>query len=431
MAQNIYREVLRLAGSIEDPYLRAVTYARIGYYLYRAREPSYKEAFARALNAVASIENPLFLVKSLIEVGTFFARIGSKTADKIFHQAYESIRAFPQPLKDELLGELSLRLVELGKASDAQFYATEIENPVKRNDVLLKVLHSYLHADNLRKAKGLLNAITEEPWHSIASFEVLKEHLRREEFGSAIRVLSELESDYWLGEAMKTVAGYLKKSDVPPETYEKFVNIALGMSPEKQEEVLRALLIGLAVQGEVNFILGILQRLGEDARKNLIGAIVVAISDRPEVLLEFLQKGPRRDDLYTKVMDELLGRRPDEDYIEIVKFIGDNTRSEKTLVKVVRYLSKLGEFEKAWKLASKVDDPYLRSLAFGGIAVEKLKKNDIGGAIDAALEVRDKHWGSWLLSEILAKILELQTEEVLSEDLENRAEEHRALWERD
>ena len=430
MAPNIYREVLRLAGSIEDPYLRAVTYARIGYYLYRAREPSYREAFARALKAVASIENPLFLVKALIEVGTFFARTGSKTADKIFHQAYESIRAFPQPLKDELLGELSLRLVELGKVADAQFYATEISNPVKRNDVLLKVLYAYLQAGNLRKAKALLNSITEEPWRSIASFEVLKEHLRREEFGSAIRVLSELESDYWLGEAMKTVASYLKRSDVPPGTYEKFVDMALGMPPERQEEVLKSLLVGLAVQGEVDFILSVLRRLGEETRRNLLEAIVVAIADRPEVLLEFLKKGPGREDLYAKVMDELLGKEPDREYLEVVKFIGDKTRSERTLVKVVRYLSKLGEFEKAWELASRIEDPYLRSLAFGGIAVEKLKGNDIDGAIDAALEVRDKRWGSWLLSEILAKILELQTGETVSEDLENRAKEHRALWER-
>jgi hypothetical protein len=431
MSSDVYREALRLAGSIEDPYLRAITYAKIGYYMYRAKNPLYKQAFSRALSAIASIENPLFLVRALMEVGTFFARIGSKTADKVFHQAYDLLGTFPVPLRDELLGELVLRLIELGKPSDAVFYATEIGNPIKRNDILLKILHAHLKEGNLRKARKLLDAITEEPWHSIAAFEILKEHLRREEFGSAIRIISELESDYWLGEAMRIVASHLKKANVPPETYEKFVDIALGMPPEKQSWVLKSLLVGMAVQGEVDLVLGVLRRLGEKPAESISLEIIPVLADRPGILLQFVRDYPFNPEaIYAKVMDELLEKKLDEEHVEVVRLVGEKTTSERTLVKVVRYLSKLHSFDDAWEFASRIRDPYLRSLAFGGIAVEKLKENDIDGAIDAALEVRDKRWGSWLLAEILTKILELQTGESVSEDLEHSAERQRALWEK-
>ncbi len=99
---------------------------------------------------------------------------------------------------------------------------------------------------------------------------------------------------------------------------------------------------------------------------------------------------------------------------------------------MVTYLSKLGEFDEALRSAELVRGNYLRSLAFGSIAVSKLKSGDIdGGAIDAALEVKDPKWGgSWLLSEILTKILELQAGGEVSEDIEERAELQRNLWEK-
>lgn len=58
MSVDVYRGALKLASSIRDEYLRAVTYARIGYYMYRSRNPGYKEAFKYAFNAAGSIDNP-------------------------------------------------------------------------------------------------------------------------------------------------------------------------------------------------------------------------------------------------------------------------------------------------------------------------------------------------------------------------------------
>lgn len=431
MSADLYNEVLYLTRSIKDPYLRAITYARIGYYMHRAKNPRYKDAFTRALKAVASIDNPILIVKALIEVAAYLGKTGSRSASKTFVQAYESIKTFPQPLKDDMLGELVRRLLELGRTDDAFFYAKEIENSIKRNDALLKILHRYIEKDNLRKARLILELIEDEPWHSIAAYEVLKEHLKREEFGTAIRVLSEFKSDYWLGEAMKTVAVHLKKAEVPEGTYEKFVDVALSISSSVGFEALTSFLVGVASQGEIDFVVEVLSRVPRELHPELLESIVLAILDRPELLERLLDGlvGDEKELAMNFILDALLERRPDVEYHALVKRIGSETDSEKLIVKVVRYLSKLHAYEDAAEFASKALDPYLRSLAFGSIAVEKLKESDIDGAIDAALEVKDPRWGSWLLSEILAKILEIHVGGEVKEDIEERAEAQRKLWE--
>ncbi|NJE03580.1 hypothetical protein [Thermococcus sp. MV11] len=431
MAADVYREALRLAADIRDKYLRAVTYAKIGYYMYKARKPEYGTAFKYAFNAASSIENPVLMVRALLEIGTYLWLTGSKTARKVFGQAHDAIVEFPDAVRDDLLNELVMRLLELGLVDDALFYVSDIKDTVKRNDLLLRILRVYLKRGNMRKAAMIIGQIDEEPWHSIAAIEAIKEHLKREEFGSAIRVLSELRSEYWLGEAMKEVAIYLKTSDVPKATYEKFVDIALSLSGEAGSDVLNSLLIGLGSQGELEFVMGILKKLPEEQRWKVLEGIVRASADKVDILKRLLGllKGEEYERMAVFVMDQLLSRPVDGGYAELVKSIGERTKEDAVLVKVATYLSKLGDFEKAWKFASRVRGHYLRSLAFGSIAVAKLKAGDIDGAIDAALEVRDPKWGSWLLSEILTKILELQAKGEVLEDIHERAEYQKSLWE--
>jgi len=432
MQGDVYKEAFRLASTIRDKYLRAVTYAKIGYYAYRGKNALYRDAFKYALNAAGSIDNPVLLAKALIEIGTYLSKVNSKTFRKTFHQAYELVLTFPQPMKDDLLEAIATRLLELGVPDDALFYASDIEDDVKRNDLLLKILRVYLREGKMRKAALIVKQIKDEPWHSIGALETVKTHLKREEFGSTIRVLSEIKSDYWLGEAMKEVAIYLKNSDVPRATYEKFVDIALGMSTETGFDVLRSLLIGLAVQGELGFVMDIIGRLPDEQRANILEGVARAVADKAEVLSELVDavEGEEFEDVARIVMDKLLERTVSEEYVPIVTRIGEKTSDDATVVKVVTYLAKAGEFEKAWEFAQRVRGNYLRSLAFGSIAVARLKNGDIDGAIDAALEVKDVRWGSWLLSEILTKVLELQTEGRLSEDIEERARHQRALWDR-
>ncbi|ASJ11880.1 hypothetical protein [Thermococcus thioreducens] len=432
MPLDVYREALRLASDIRDKYLRAVTYAKIGYYMYRAKKPEYKTAFKYAFNAAASIDNPVLLVKALVEIGAYLKGVDAKTSQKVFHQAYESILSFPEPLKDDLLEELVIRLLELDMPDDALFYATDVKDSVKRNDLFLKILRVYLKKGNMRRARLIIERIDDEPWHSIAAIEAIKEHLKREEFGSAIRVLSELKSEYWLGEAMKEVAVHLKNSDVPTATYEKFVDIALGMSSDTGFDVLKSLLIGLGSQGELDFVMKILERMYPDERLSILEGIVKTSVDKEDVLLALLGylEGEEFERIAGVIMDHLLSKGVTAKYLPLVRTIGEHTREDTIRVKVVTYLSKLGEFDEALRFAGLVRGNYLRSLAFGSIAVSRLKSGDIDGAIDAALEVKDPKWGSWLLSEILTKILELQAEGEVSEDIEEKAKHQKVLWEK-
>ncbi|WP_297476922.1 hypothetical protein [Thermococcus sp.] len=433
MPDNVYREALRLAANIRDAYLRAVTYSRLGYYMYRAKQPEYKTAFKYAFNVISSMDNPVLATKALLEVGMYLRMIGSDMARKTFAQVHDAVVGFPQPLRDDLLEDLVLRLLELDLPDDALFYVGDVEDDIKRNDLLLKILRVYLRRGNMRRAYVVINRIDEEPWRSIAAIETLKVHLKREEFGSAIKILAELKSDYWLGEAMREVATYLKGADVPKATYQKFVDIALSLSTSEStgSEVLTSLLVGMGAQGEVDFVLDVLKKLPSDVRLRVMKGIVDAALDRVDVLERLLKalKGREFEEVAAFTLGKLLSRSANDEYSGLVKEVGGRTADDALLVKVATYLAKLGDFEAAWNFASKVRGNYLRSLAFGSIAVAKLKEGDIDGAIDAALEVKDPKWGSWLLSEILAKILELQAEGGFREDIEERAESQRALWE--
>ena len=94
MPRDVYREALDLASNIRDRYLRAVTYAKIGYYFYRLKNPMYKEAFKRSFNAVETIENPPLIVRALIELGTYLAKTRVSSASKVFQQADEILSKF-------------------------------------------------------------------------------------------------------------------------------------------------------------------------------------------------------------------------------------------------------------------------------------------------------------------------------------------------
>ncbi|WP_461866475.1 hypothetical protein [Thermococcus sp.] len=431
---DIYHEVLDLASQIRDRYLRAITYARIGYYLYKSGSEAYKDAFKLALEVVSKIENPLRAVMALVEIGSYIQKCNlKKAAMKIFYQAHEVIREFPQPLHDEMLETLVTRLIELGVLDDALFYSRNIKDNVKRNDILLKILKAYLKEENMKRAYITVKYIQGEPWHSIAAIETLKVHLKREEFGSAIKILKSLKSEYWLSEAMREVAVHLKNANVPKETYEKFVDIALSMPGSISPEVLRSLLIGLGSYGETSFVVKVIHTLSEEEKIKVLSGLISNIIDQENLLEELAENLDKEEfDLVAKIiLDELLSRTPELRYKRLVEKLGFKTRDEPVKAKSVTYLSKLREYNSAMKLAKEIEDTYVRSLAFGSIAVSMLREGNIDRAIDAALEVKDPKWGSWLLSEILTKILELQAGENVGYDLEHKAHKQKKIWERE
>lgn len=163
MSKDVYFELLSIARSIQDPYLRALTYARIGYYMHLAKRPKYKDAFSSALQAIASIENPPLMVHALIEVGTLLSSINPQSANRVLESAYEAILKMPQAPRDDFLYRLVKKLVQIDFMDRAFEYSLEIENEVKRNDALLLILNKHIQDGNLRNAHKIVEKIQNEP----------------------------------------------------------------------------------------------------------------------------------------------------------------------------------------------------------------------------------------------------------------------------
>ncbi len=168
----------------------------------------------------------------------------------------------------------------------------------------------------MRKAKLMIGQIDGgEPWHSIAAVEVIKEHLKREEFGSALSVLSELKSEYWLGGG-----GHEGGCGSPQEIQraEGHVREVRGYRTwnvlgDGGVDVLRSLLIGLGNQGELDFVMEILERVHPpDERLPVLEGIVKTSIDKEDVLSALLGylKGEEFERVAGLVMDQLLSTAP-------------------------------------------------------------------------------------------------------------------------
>ncbi|AIF69225.1 hypothetical protein PAP_04040 [Palaeococcus pacificus DY20341] len=427
---HVINESFKVASIIRDPYFRSIAYAKMAYELYGVQNKRYKEAFTKAVEATKEIDNPQALIRSLIEIAKYLAKCRIPAYKKVFYQAFEMTKQFSSSLKDELTEEIIQTLIELKEYDEALYYAIELEDKIKRNDNFLKLLNYYLKVGKMRKAHFIINHLDDEPWRSIAAIETLKVHLKREEYGSAIKVLSTIKNPYWLSEGMRETAIYLKKQGAPRATLEKFIYIAKNMSENYGEEVLKNLLIGFGIVGEVEFALNILYSLPLKKRASVLIELTARVIHEPKILKEIMKNID--DELFAKVgkfvMDRLL-ENPAEEYLGVVEIVGSKSMDEALLTKVVTFYSKLGKYQKSIHLAQRISDNYLRSLAFGSIAVNLLKEGNVDRALEIALEVKHPKWSSWLMEELLIKILEMAKEQEIENDLEKKAKEEKTLWE--
>lgn len=431
VGKDIVKEVLELTSMIKDPHFRAISYARIGYELFLLKNEEYKKAFTKAIETTRQIENPIIMVKTLIEIARYLGKANIPASAKVFRQAFEMTKAFPNPIHDELIENIVNALSELKMYNDALFYAFEIKEKIRKSEILLRLLVSYLNRGEIRKGYLILENISEEPWYSIAAIEILKAHLKREEFGSAMKILQSLKSKYWINEAMKEIAIYLIEYKAPKATFEKFVDVSLSMSDELSFDALRNLLVGFGSSGEIDFVVRILRKMPPNERIKTLVELSARIIDNDQLFMELILRLDKEEFIpVAKFLLTKLLEKPDRKYIKVVETLGARTSNEPILVKVVTFLAKVGEYNKALHFAHRVTDNHLRSLAFGSIAVNLLKEGNIEKAIDTALEVKDPKWGSWLLGELLVKILELAGSKEIKDDLEKRANEQKTLWKR-
>ncbi|NJF25368.1 hypothetical protein [Thermococcus sp. Bubb.Bath] len=431
-SRDIYREVLTIGRDIPDPYIRTITLARIAYEMKKAGHPAYKTALRFTFSSIEGIEDPILVIKAMVEISKYLhaASMGDM-AKNVLHQAYEGSEVLPEPIRDSLLSEITLQAIAIGQVDDAAFYAASIKNPEKRDDVFLAIIKLFLREGNLRRAKNLLDAISSPDVKSQAAVEILREHLKREEFATALSLLPHIENAYWLETAMEEIGRKLRKSGVHPGTYEKFINAAKELSERMGRNLVTSFLSGLIQEDEVGFMAEVINSLPSEDRLDVARHIVKLVLNNPGKLRDLLTSlnmdAGDFDELAKFTMDLLLEEKPRESYIPLVKWIGEKTEDETVLVKTATYLAKLGELEGATLLAKPIEDPYLRSLAFGAVALEKLKRGDIDGAIDAAREAHDREWGSWLMGEILIRVLRMASGEREETELQESARKHKEL----
>ncbi|WP_048148156.1 hypothetical protein [Palaeococcus ferrophilus] len=427
--EHVVNESFEVAGIIKDPYFKSVAYAKMAYELYGARNKRYKDAFTKAVEAAKEIDDPKALIRALITIARYIGKCGIPAYKRVFYRAYEMARALPSPLMNELLEEIVETLTDLGDYDEALYYTLQFTHRIKKNDNFLTLLDNYLRLGNMRKAHFIIEQIEEEPWRSIASVETIKVHLKREEYGSAIKILSGIKNPYWLSEGIKETAIYLKTQGAPRVTLERFIGVAKSMSEDIGDGILKNLMISFGIVGEIELALDIFHSLPQEDRTNALIELTARILDDPKTLEGLIDRleGRYFREVSKFVMDRLI-ESPDPKYYGVVAVVGNKTREEPILTKVVTYYSKLGEFQNAIALAQLITDNYLRSLAFGSIAVNLLKQGDVDRALEVAMEVRHPKWNSWLMEELLIKILEQAKEKEIENDLERRAKEEKELW---
>ncbi len=425
---RIGEEVLKIAKTIPDPYVRTLTLARLGYVLRKTEPRTSAKAFKLATSSLDLIDDPILILRAMISLAGFLRMAGiSNLSQNMLHRAYEGTLLLRGKIKDSLLVEIIRESILAGKERDTIIYATDIEDEGLRNRVLFEIVKKLVQVGDLQKARTVLKVFTKEPEKSQATVEIIRGHLKREEFASVLSLIPNIENVYWLETVLEETAKALKKAEVPRETYEKFVEAAKELSERLGKDLLSAFLVGLIESGEVKGTAEILNSMPENR-----GATAVYLSrfllDKPGGLYSFLKelklKPEEFDRLAKEILDALLERKPTSNYREVVEFIGKNTENERVLAKVATYMAKIGDFNAAEEFGGAIDDPYLRSLAFGAVALEKLRKGDIDGAIDAVRNVPDIEWGSWLMGEILVKIAEGSLGEHPEKELERRAELH-------
>jgi len=411
----LIEEAIATVDIIRNPYLKAVTYARIGTRLALAKNHLYEKSFKKAFDAVGEIDNPIEILRALLAIAFYLGKANVKSSKKVFRQVAEDATKFPKNVRDELFKEIISYMLQLNEVDEAFYYANYVSNEKLKNELLVEILKK--HLENLvgkkiqvlyrmKKIDLILEHITKEPYKSYAIAEVIKAYLKIGEYDKAILMIGELKNKYWLKQTVKEVLFYLKHKNLDKKYANRLLNVAIEVSEQFNIDIKEDLAVIFAVNGDINHSIAALKVIKNKEQK-LVEIMEILIQRRPEIVLPYLQAlSPKDAENASKVIMNYLIDNPREEYIDIAKYISENIESEHVLVKAVQYYLKLGKMMDAAHIANGLRDRRLKSLALGDIAHYLLKNNQIGDAIDLVMHVEDSHLSSFLISEILVKVVD-------------------------
>ncbi|NJE12260.1 hypothetical protein [Thermococcus sp. LS2] len=415
----LIEEALATVEVIQNPYLKAVTYARLGARLAQAKNPLYEKAFKRALDVVSEIDDPIELLRTLLAIAFYLGEANIKSSKKMFRQVAEDVANFPKKVRDKIFQEMVAYMLQLNEVDEAFYYATQISNEKLMNEILVEILKNHLEnlvgekirvLHRMRKINLLLEHITKEPYRSYAIAEVIKAYLKIGEYERAILMIGELKNKYWLKQTVKEVLFYLKHKNLDKEYAEKLLNVAINISEQYDIDIKEDLAVVFAVNGDIDHSIVALKFVN-DRKQKLEEVMRILLQRRPKIVIPYLQALGSKDAEYaSKVVMNYLIDHPLEEYLDIAKYISENIESEQALVKAVQYYLKLDRIVDAARIAGRLRDKRLRSLALGDIAHYLLKNNQIGDALDLVIHVEDPKLSSILISEILVKVVNQELE---------------------
>ncbi|WP_099212128.1 prenyltransferase [Thermococcus henrietii] len=413
----LIEEALKSVAAIPDPYVRAVTYAKMGEKLAVARNPLYREAFLSAFESLGGIDDPYALMKALISIGSSLGRSGLKAYKRVFARILNESRFLTHPQRDEILRTASLALVSFGDVGEAINFALEISNGDLRQSTLVAVVraasrslerNSLKTAYRIRKIKLAMEYITDEPYRSKALLELSKGLISLGSYGDAFSAVEAMGSREWAKQAFKELAFRLSELGVIERYVESFVSLAEGLSRKFGEEFWVELATALALAGRGELAVGLLRKLGLESIKRVA---LDVLDKNPSALKELLSALSHEEALEVgRVLMNRILEEPSPEKKRIVNTIARFVRSEEMLAKVARFYVLIGDVESARGIGAFLQNPKLRSIVMADVAHHYLKLGRVEEAIDTALEVRDARFASLLMSEILIKAVEKEVE---------------------
>ena len=413
-------EILESVDVIPDPYVRAVTYARLGERLARARNSLFKDAFMKALDVARSIEDPLRMMRALLSIGYSMGRAGIRAYKKVFLQVFEDSKMLPPPVRDELLRSAALYLLNLGEIGESITYAVEISNEKLRQETLVYIVRAIARsfeenpmkvAYRLRKIRLALDYIADEPYRSKALLELIKALITLKSYENALAVLREINSKEWARQAFKEVTFRLKESGVLDRYIGSLEEIAGELVEKFGESFTLELGTAFALTGRGDLAVAVLRK-AENGLELLKKTAVELLEKYPDVLPSFIEAldEVEAEDVGKAVMNRIL-ENPELGRWEVIRAVAKKTRSEEVWAKIARYHVLVGDVEGARRIGNVLQSTKLRSLVMADVSHQYLKRGDVDKAIDAALEVREPKFTSILISEILVKALDKELSE--------------------
>lgn len=327
------------------------------------------------------IADPKIRALTYANIGVELFRMGNEKYKDAFRRALETAEEIEDAAELAfLLIQLATYLGETNKVAAARVFNRVLElverMPSKvRNRALEKMIEAALKLKLYDLAVSYAMKIKDGRVRNSMLIPIIRGYLSEGQLAKAIKVSKELLEEPWSSIAKSEIIKYYIKGG----------------------EVMNALDIFNTVEGN---------------RERFINEIIEELVDSPEHVSKFFEllKEEELVSAAKKLLDILI-KSPRREYIELVERIAEKVPDESVQVKVVSFLTRAGEKEKALKYANKIQDSYLRSLAFGEIALGYLKEDDLDKAIETVKNVRDLKWNSRLLAEILIKVLRLAAKE--------------------